>query len=271
MVRLCWRIIGQSVVCCFKLEPNLYQIDYHDARERIDAIVGRLRRDSTGPALFLLQNEKQVRGDLCLRYLRNCLEGLGAERREYEIGALDMGGDYVETFSHKLADYLEVDCRSEGLIADVVNKLCENALNYSYCILSIQIKQEDEQNPFLDWFLNEFWSPLSDRLEQMQQQGEEVIIVGILSTDRYLAEEQLGQTFCRDVGGSDRKFFDLPISAWTEKDIKQWLRGYARPTLSLGECTGIADKVFQDTGGIPIDAWPAIQDIIQQLGRKESA
>ncbi len=255
----------------FKLEPNLYQIDYHDARERIDSIVGRLRRDSTGPALFLLQNEKQVRGDLCLRYLRNCLEGLGAERREYEIGALDMGGDYTETFIHKLADYLEVDCQSGSLIDDVVNKLCENALNYSYCILSIQVRQEDGQNPFLDWFLDKFWSLLTDRLDHMQKNDKEAVIVGILSTDKYLAEEQLSQTSCCDVGGSNKKFFDLPIAAWTEQDIKQWLRGYARPPLSPGECSYIAETAFRDTEGIPMDAWPAIQDIIQQLGRKESA
>jgi Caspase domain/inactive STAND len=253
-----------------KLEPNLYQIDYHDARERINSIVGRLRQDS-GPALFLLQNEKQVRGDLCFRYLRNCLDDLGEQRREYAIGALDMGGDYTETFVYKLADYLEVDCRSDRLIADVVDKLCEDAVNYSSCVLSIQIKQEDDQNPFLDWFLSKFWSLLTDRLEQMKQNDEEAVIVGILSTDKYLADEQLSQTSCDDVGSSDRKFFDLPISAWTEQDIKQWLRGYARPPLSPGECTGIADEVFKETAGIPSDAWEAIQDIIQKLGRKESA
>jgi Caspase domain/inactive STAND len=254
-----------------KLEPNLYQIDYHDARDKIDSIVGRLRRNS-GPALFLLQNEKQVRGDLCLRYLRNRLDDIGIERREYPIGALDMGGDFSTTFAYKLADHLEVDCKDDCSIVDIIDKLCGNAMDYSYCILSIQIKQEDEQNPFLDWFLKKFWTLLSDRLQQMKNKGEDAVIVGILCTDRYLAEEQLSQTSCGDdVGGSDRKFFTLPISAWTEQDIKRWLRDYARPTLSSGECTGIADKVFQDTGGTPIDAWPAIQDIIQQLGRKESA
>jgi hypothetical protein len=253
-----------------KLEPNLYHIDYKNARTGIISIVERLREGSS-QALFLLQNEKQVRGDLCLRYLRTCLNGLGDQHREYEMGALDMGGDYAEAFIHKLADYLEGDCQSESSIADVVNKLCENALNYSYCILSIQVRQEDEQNPFLDWFLSKFWSLLTDRLEQMQQNNEEAVIVGILSTDKYLADEQLSQTSCDDVGGSDRKFFDLPISAWTEQDIKQWLRGYARPPLSPGECTGIADEVFKETAGVPSDAWEAIQDIIQKLGRKESA
>jgi hypothetical protein len=254
-----------------KLEPNLYQIDYQDAKENIDRIVGRLRR-TPGPALFLLQNEKQVRGDLCLRYLRNRLDELGVGRREYPIGALDVGGQHTDVFTNKLAEYLEIEDQAQNLLALVVEQICRDAMDCSYCILSVHIRQIDPQNSFLDWFLEKFWSLLVDQLEQMQQNAPEATIVGILSTDGYLIEQQSAQVSCCDVSESSRKFFDLPISAWTEDDIFQWLRRYSLPMLSRNECVGIADNVYQNTEGIPIDAWLAIEDIIQNQGRnRESA
>jgi hypothetical protein len=254
-----------------KLEPNLYQIDYQDARENIDRIVGRLRR-TPGPALFLLQNEKQVRGDLCLRYLRNRLDELGVGRREYPIGALDIGAQHPAVFTNKLSEHLAIEGQIPNLIDTVIDQICLDAVERPYCILSVHIKQVDQQSAFLDWFLEKFWILLVDRLEDMQQNAQEATIVGILSTDGYLVEPQVSQIACCDVSGNSRKFFDLPILAWTEDDIFRWLKGYACPTLTPNECRGIADNVYQNTEGIPIDAWLAIEDIIQNQGRnRESA
>jgi hypothetical protein len=251
-----------------RLEPNLYQIDYQDARENIDRIVGGLRR-TPGSALFLLQNEKQVRGDLCLRYLRNRLGDMGVERREYPIGALDVGGQQTDAFIYKLAEHLEIEEQIPDLLRVLVEKICRDALDCSYCTLSIQIKQVDQQSFFLNWFLEKFWNLLVDQLEQMQQNGEEATVVGILSTDGSLIEQQISQISCNGVLDDSRKFFDLPISYWTEDDIFRWLKGYAAPTLTLKECRGIADKVYQDTQGIPMDAWLKMEEIIQNLGRNQ--
>jgi Caspase domain/inactive STAND len=256
----------------FKLEPNLYRIDYRDAKKNIDRIVRRLD-ETPGPALFLLQNEQQVRGDLCLRYLRNRLDDLGVVRREYPIGALAVGGHPTATFTYKLAEHLAIanhaDQDPDQLAKTAAAQICRDAMDYSYCILSVQINQADQQHPFLDWFLAEFWQFLTLHLEQMQQAAPEATIVGIVTTDSYLAEPQAERIFGQAEIDEGKTFFDLPISPWTEEDVYQWLRRHAQPPLTRNECRGIADTVYQATAGVPSDAWSALEDIIQNLGRNQ--
>jgi Caspase domain len=255
-----------------KLEPNLYQIDYHTAKDEIDTIVGRLRRGS-GAALFLLQNEKRVRGDLCLRYLENRLKDeLGVQKREYPIGALDMGGGEVEAFTCKLAEHLELDVHRQqsDLLNILVDEICQQAIDSSYCIISVRIKGGEQPSPFLKWFLGCFWGVLVDRLEKIQQDGESATVVGILSTDEYLAEQQVSEISYVNGSENCKKFLDLPIFPWTEKDISKWLQAYATPTLTRDECVRIADAVYQDTEGIPEDTWIKLEEIIQNLGRQQN-
>jgi hypothetical protein len=272
-------------------EAKLPQIDFRQAWSDFQTIFqNHLEGEAGGALLLLLPDCETMCAHLLVRRIHTWLQTeigyakvkhLGIEILEHnQLTALQLLNRLGSHFNHALPEHEATNLAESQLhahVASLVDKLCGSLDRDQTLLIEMTVVAPEfyGEQPFLTWFLDDFWTRLTQTLavvvRQQQRPGLKCILT--LATDvalpptpmlveRYCPAAQFGH----DQGG---KFVCLPLNDWSEEDIRIWLRRHSGVGDQWSEAL-LAEKarsIFaRSRNGNPLRARTQLVEMLRALG-----
>ncbi len=110
----------------------------------------------------------------------------------------------------------------------VVDKIYEALERRHVFLIAITLEQVRPQDQFLDWFVNQFWRVILNKLSEIKQERPLIRIIGVISVEAKVAKPQIPRHLCCSVKQFDpEKMVELPLKTWNTEQICTWLEAYS--------------------------------------------
>lgn len=223
-------------------QADLPKINFTAAKDAIKYIVDKPDGCAT---MLLLQHSSPMRGDLCLKAVRQ--EWDGRDLREYPVKLADGGSLDEYGILLKLGAYLGLHIRgsSEEYAQAIIQTLCDSVR--SGTIVYIELQQCDylPQSVFT-WFLDHFWQPLVEEIPHIAQTYLQVkfIIALVAAADLPLNLDHSATSLCSNYKDFESgQALDLQLKHWTKLELKDWLVKFGRKTGA--EVDRLTDMIYR--------------------------
>lgn len=233
-----------------EINEHLYKIDFQKAFECFRHIM--LNLEKTGAALFLLQNYSPMGGEWFVERIRNFLKQSGYFR-PYPISISgEMRPDEFGLLT-RLAAHFGLELTTDNwqqFAATIVDTLCQSVRQKD--IIFLEIHQWDDlamQHLVLQRFIDDFWTPLVNRLPTITNYDEFKLIALITAGGEISPQCRTSSVFCTEDHFCPEKALELPLTYWSHDDIKE-LCSYSRR--STEEIKKMVSKIYsRSRNGIP--------------------
>jgi len=207
-------------------KEDLPQIDFDEVMEEVRVLIRSFRQER-GDVLLLLQESLSMSGDLCLRRVREEFKRGTGDFKPYDLEFYS--GDDLNEYGwlEQLGRYvgLEASSKPEELAKLVIEKLCQSVKSGSTIFLEIR-KWDDLpcQEETLAWFMEYFWSPLVDCLDDRTKYPRVKFIATIVVDDELSSACFKQKCLCEET--APFRWLKLPLRNWTQEEIQEWLECY---------------------------------------------
>jgi hypothetical protein len=138
----------------------------------------------------------------------------------------------------------------------------------------LEIKSVDdllEQQTFLTWFIEEFWTPLIDEVAVVSKKFKSKFIVALIADSAILdcaAPNYPATYFCSGDPYDCYKMLELPLPNWSETDIYRWLLRFRTLSSVLGADDAEAlerraKSIYRASEGTPQNVCANLQELFQ--------
>jgi inactive STAND len=244
-------------------EHQLHRIDYGSAKEMINKSLKPISEKS-GSALFLIQQSREYCSHYCIQHLRNYLEEYGTLNRPYIIEFSHWDSPCPELFLNKLGEELKVEISSVTAIDTeaVIDAFAQVLRQCNILFLQVSLVLVETDDAFLNWFINNFWCALINRLPTLSRHNPCINLIGIVSIGGTLSQGAI-QCGCED------KIFRLPQEKWQEADILRWLRKFSGVAKSDESFQKLSKSIFAVSQGTPYLAERQLLESLEKLARSD--
>ena len=250
-----------------KNDKDLCDIDFERALETFRKITSQFNKEGY-VALFFMEKSFINLGDLCLKRLRDNLasETYNIHRQHFRPCSVTYTLGNLEGVIQGIAEFFNVK-REEMTIELVINKIGNSLQNNSVLFIQINcdITDPSDIDPLIPWFINVFWKPLIEKVNEVAKDYEGIKVVAVIisktSLNSRFLKEELSCYYNSKRGVFSRdKLVKIPLGKWGKKDIIQWLSKYGNPRLKRTEKNTIAEKIYNATDrGTPLAVYSALQ------------
>ncbi|MGG6240724.1 hypothetical protein ACQ4N7_19055 [Nodosilinea sp. AN01ver1] len=250
-------------------DEALPKIDFREARRIIHRVVDDLQINEGGAALFLLQQSRRMAGDLLLLALSDVLSSGRATPIYYEVAfSPATGGADQATFLKSMGRYLGVELTDNPNVdvSVIRTTLCDALREHSTVVIQLtnwDAVGRQNQHELMQWLLETFWQPLVDELEYVLEEWNARVIFVIVANRPLTEDCQKLPCFCTVDAFDSRSILEIPLTHWTEKDIRIWLASHFR--LSKPQAKTWAKQIYDESDGDPNLIRQALQDYFEQL------
>ena len=255
-------------------DEALPKIDFREARRLIHRVIDDLHLNGGGAALFLLQQSRQMAGDLLLSALNDVLSSGVAAPIYYEVAfSPAIGGANETTFLTSMGRYLGVELTHDPAADTTVIQatLCGALRQHSTIVIQLtnwDALGSQNQHEFMQWLLETFWQPLVDELEAVLEDWDARVIFVIVANRPLSKECRQLPCFCTVDAFDSRSILEIPLNNWTEQDIRLWLTHHFR--LSKPETKRWTRQIYEESEGDPTLTRKTLQDYFEQLLASQS-
>lgn len=255
-------------------EEDFYKIDFSEVESVLTPIFKKLKRKE-GSALFLLPKSGAMGGKWCLQKIKSQIQSdLGNRIASCEIGFPSFQSANSSDFLNRMAETFSMEPPSAGntqnAISDLLDSIANSLTSGNIFLLQVNIYALTPQDSFLNWFVNDFWLPLISRLPVISSKHTRVRLISVVSVQGPIPSDCLaGNICCERTAMNGGKLLALPLQAWTEDEICDWLFDFsglldqANP-LANDEIEQMARNIHGVTEGIPKDVYHALIDVMTQ-------
>lgn len=253
-------------------ESRICKIDYKKANEAFDKVLKKLE-DAGGHVLFLLQKSASMGGTWCVQELRerlNSMRGEMTEPREFSFSSYERAD--AQKIMNQLAEYyLKKDAleqkkqiTTQSLIQGIEKSLFSGAILYFQVNIKCSL---EEDNLFLHWFIQDFWSPLTASISPTKRNR----LIAVVSADESIPPSCLpSHAFITKGRADSRRVLELPLKKWTEAEISNWLidcSGLDRPPINLPEeaMLKIAASIYRKSKGQPTTVYNCLKEELEHI------
>ncbi len=256
------------------IDKSLCYIDFKKALEIFKNIQSQFKEEGD-VALFLMEEHLIKRGDLYLRRLENDLKANNNYCLNfrhcpviYTTGNLK---GVIEGIGHRFGINLQEISLNEH-IKLVIDKIGDYLQNNSVLFIEINcnINEASEIDPLIPWFIESFWQPLIIKLKEVIKKYEGIKVIAFI-TSKLLIKQRLSEEkiscYCNNnyCPFFRNKLVKLPLEKWDKDDIGKWLIKYVNPSLVKSEKDKIANRIYQETQGLPNTVYHALKEEWQTL------
>ncbi|MDE5102816.1 MAG: hypothetical protein O4807_07455 [Trichodesmium sp. St19_bin2] len=250
-----------------KFEQYLYDIDFEKALKTFQRITSQFNKEGD-VALFFIEKCLTNRGDLCLKRLKDDLfsETYNIHRQHFPPCFVTYTLGNLERVIQGIAKFFDVK-KEEMTVELVINKIGNSLQNNSVLFIEINcdISQPSDIDPLIPWFINVFWKPLREKVNEVAKDYEGIKVVAVITSNLLLnsrfSNSELSSYYNRKSRIFSRdKLVKIPLEKWKKEDIKKWLTKYGNPRLKNTDKDTIAEKIYNATDkGRPTDVCLALQ------------
>lgn len=252
-----------SKISSFEKEINkkLISIDYCQSKQYFGRISNQVKTSGGGAALFL-NGAYRLRGDILTQYIEDSLTTQCQDVQDFPIEFAPGEPKNQETLLSKILGYLgeSQPATPEQAIAQICQSLQIGSIRV------FKVSNWDElEDPYavLKWFLDCFWLPLIECC-QTHCQKEELVKVQLFALiicqandpeilkQPYYAEHD---TYNPCQVSREKSLVHLPLSCWTETEIKDWMCRFPPPkyTRNFPAIQDLARRFYRTTEGVPVN------------------
>lgn len=252
-------------------EPSNLQdkLHYIDFKKPVQAVQGLLEDSGKvgGVSLFIVQNSRNMAGDLLMLRLREVLRN-DANLTPYRV-SFSEGIELNEVGLLKgISKYFGVDTSGSDLdemLSSVVNKICASVQTRSILLLEIaEWHRLPAQDQVFSWLCSDFYSRLSSQFAtDITGKWRRVHIFIVVVSDERVSDEclQICQPFSPIVQDSEstksERIFNISLENWSKEDIEDWLEFAG---LSEERLVVEANRLYEGSvNGIPLIVQTAIE------------
>ena len=219
-------------------------------------------------ALFFMEKRLINQGDLFLQKLKHDVvsETYNIHRQSFNSHRVIYTSGNLEGVIQRIAEKFNIN-KKEMTIELVINKIGDSLQNNSVLFIEIDcdISDPSDIDQLIPWFINVFWKPLREKVNEVAKDYEGIKVVAVIISDLLLnsrfSKEELSCYYNRSKKVFPRdKLVKIPLEKWTKRDIINWLNTHANPSLKTTEKNRIAEKIYNATEkGTPIAVCSALQ------------
>ena len=153
---------------------------------------------------------------------------------------------------------------------EIISKICKSLRSGNILFIQIDIYDLSSQDTFLDWFVQQFWCILVDKLPEISQENPFIKLIAVLSIRGSIPEDLLLSDLCCESNEFDsKKILELPLEKWTDQEIKKWLLRFSGLTadhigVNRQEIEGMAKRIHRLTEGRPSDVYSELIDAMSK-------
>ena len=232
-------------------KEDLPQIDFYEVMSEVSALIQSFRRER-GDVLLLLQESLSMSGDLCLQRIRDEFKRGTGNFMLYDLEFYS--GEALNEYGwlEKLGEYfgLMASSRPEELAKSVIDKLCQSLKSGSTMFLEIR-KWDDLpcQEETLAWFIEHFWTPLVECLNDRIKYPRVKLIAAIV-VDAELSPACFEEKCLCEIETASFRWRQLPLRNWTQEEIQEWLECY--PGIGNPRSINLSQRFFKASKqGVP--------------------
>ena len=135
--------------------------------------------------------------------------------------------------------------------------------------INCKINEQSEIDPLIPWFIENFWQPLIVKLKKVTEDYEGIKVVAVISSklpiNQRLSEDNLSRYCNKNYDAFSRdKLVKIPLDDWTINDISNLLKKI-NPALKKPKINSIANRIYQETQGLPDTIYHALKEEWQTL------
>ena len=244
--------------CSKNWEDKFPKIDFHQTNRIFKATLGKFK-NKEGAALFLLQNSRSMGGDWCIKNIKYQLQDMGNWYSPCEFEFLPcQKADPIDFLNYLAEKFSAQSCDEITTYTNkIINKICDSLRSGNILFIQIDICDFTSQDTFLDWFVQQFWCKLLEKLPEITQKYPLIRFVAVLSVCGSMPQDfLLSDLCCKSNKFDSKKILDLPLKRWTEEEINNWLFNFSGLTatnigVTTEEIKRMAYNIHQATKGTP--------------------
>ena len=215
------------------------------------------------------------KGDLCLQRLKSNLKPKTSYKDHFRYIPVTYTTGNLEAVAQGIANFLKITQKNISLdeyIKLVIKEICKSLQRNSVLFIEINcdINHESEIDLLIPWFINKFWKPLRKQIKEIPEKYTGIKVIAVISSNlpinQRLSTENLS-CYCNNNCHCFEwdKLVKIPLGNWTEDDIKNWLIEYSHPSLTESFIDSRANRIFNESGGLPRLVCDALQQQWQIL------
>ena len=240
-----------------ELQAKLSAIDFKELEEAIRRIL-RDYGDNGCAALLLFQKSAKMGGEWCAARIRELLSRETNEGQFRHIPVEFQSRERADAMAllRRLGQDLGVepaDLDEKDFSQRVVQKLCGSLQSGSVVVIECRRCENLYPKPdIFHWILENFWKNLVRQVLLKAQECYEIKIITLLFVDGSLPEGCLATHHCCSLEQFNKnKLLEIPLMAWTQEDIKEWIARYSGLPLHRDDIDRMVDKIYGVTDGDP--------------------
>ncbi len=258
-------------------KQNLCKLDFRQARSRFEVIANQLAEQEGGLALLMMENCLEREGRLLLDSIRDTLKPQTSELQEFPIEFIPTMPvtrvTFLKVFSEHLGlgfnldDQADTEENLKPLVREIMAKLSgllKSGTTILIPLTSWHAVPPDYQATFIQWLMKQFWPELVGAVNQARQDYSPRLFF-IIMNDYGMADNCGHSAYLSDGNKvTDRGLMPLPLTLWSQSDLKQWLSTYSSK-LTKTESNQLVNYIF---GGVeeelPIKIKTALERVYAQ-------
>jgi inactive STAND/Effector-associated domain 9 len=248
-------------------DDNLHHIDF-DAAKKVTANLFKKYEKQECAALFFMHNSQEMGGRWYIKSMKSQLQNLPystwTEPFEYRSES-HPGGD-AAMFMSRLANKFISEIKAineQDQIKKIVDAIYKSLPRGHVFFISISIEQVRPQDTFLEWFVNQFWTEIVRKLDEVKNSHPLIRIIGIISVEGKVDKKHTPSHLCTPFKQFDQyRMLELKLKPWTESQICTWLEAYSN--IDPPDIPGKAQTIYQVTKrGVPLRVYDKLVTTIQ--------
>jgi len=262
-----------------KFDECLCDIDFERALETfqqaldIENIQSQFNQNGVF-ALFFLEESSSRRGDLCLKILQNKLKPKTYYRNHFRHCRITYTFGNQETVTQQIGAFFEVK-KEEVTLELVLQKISDSLQRNSVLFIEIDcnIDHATDVDPLIPWFINNFWKPLRNKVQEFtgKTKYSGIKVIAVISCNLKIKERFLTEGLsCYHNNNCSSfewdKLVKIPLENWTIDEIQKWLSENINPSLTDDIIEKKAYRLFNESlNGVPRLVCDALQQQWQTL------
>lgn len=254
-------------------EEKLPQINFSKSKSIIKYIFDQFEKQQEEQALFLLQRNSSMGGDLCIKHIKSLLQKMGTWYPPCEHGFPPHQQanpiDFLNTLASKFT-VEPIENNVQTYTRTVVHKICDALRSGNIFLIQVEIYSLNPQDTFLKWFVNEFWNELVQRVSIHRGNHPFIRLVSVIAVRGMVPQFCLQPSWCCTKQRFDgKKILELPLQFWTEVEICNWLwrfSGLDAPHIgrTRSEIEQMARVIYEVSEGKPSDVCNELMEALRK-------
>jgi hypothetical protein len=249
-------------------EEHFPKINFSRSKKIIDDVFKPFE-DQRGAALFLLQQNRSMRGDLCIQHIKSVLQSLGTWQAPATFEFMPHRPTNPSDFLKSLASRFEIQSIAEDpTLMEVIRGICQSLQSGNVLLIQVEVYCVDPRDNFLVWFIQQFWQPLINEVAVLDQERPLIRVVSVISVGNIVPRECLpAELCCTTKKFHPQKLLELPLQKWTEKEICTWLFKFSNLTavgLKRSDIETMAKNIYLVSEGRPSEVYSELMHVMTQ-------